>query len=80
MFPDNHGPWRVVARDGTVEVSTAEGAHVRPIPIGIFSAMYSGFLSPFDAARLGIMNADDPAVPVLARLLAGPAPFMLDFF
>jgi predicted acetyltransferase len=80
MFPDNRGPWRVVARDGTVEVSTAEGAHVRPIPIGIFSAMYSGFLSPFDAARLGIMDADDPAVPVLARLLAGPAPFMLDFF
>ena len=80
MFPENRGPWRVVADRGAVEVSIAEGARVRPVPIGTFSAMYSGFLSPFDAARLGIMDADDPAVPLLARLLAGPAPFMLDFF
>lgn len=80
MFPDNRGPWRISAEGGKVEVSSAEGERVRPIPIGTLSSMYSGFLSPFDAARLGLMDGDDPAVSVLARLFAGPAPFMLDWF
>ncbi len=80
MFPDNRGPWRIAAEDGKVEVSRTEDAHARPIHIGTLSAMYSGFLSPFDAARLGLTDRDDPAVPVLARLFAGPAPFMLDWF
>ena len=80
MFPDNRGPWRIAVDDGKVEVSSAEGARVRPIPIGTLSSMFSGFLSPFDAARLGLMDGDDPAVPVLARLFAGPAPYMLDWF
>jgi predicted acetyltransferase len=80
MFPENRGPWRISAEDGKVSVSPAEGAHVRPITIGTLSSMYSGYLSPFDAARIGLMDADDPAVPALARLFAGPAPFMLDWF
>jgi len=80
MFPDNSGPWRISAEGGKVEVSGADGERVRPVSIGTLSSMYSGFLSPFDAVRLGLMDADDPAVPVLARLLSGPAPFMLDWF
>ena len=56
------------------------GARVRPIPIGILSSMFTGYLSPFDAVRLGLLDADDPAVPFLAQLFTGPAPFMLDFF
>ncbi|WP_410965235.1 sterol carrier protein domain-containing protein [Salmonella sp. SAL4435] len=48
--------------------------------MGTFSAIYSGFVSPYDAARLGLLDGDDPAVPVLARLFAGPAPFMYDWF
>ncbi len=80
MFPDNRGPWRISAEGGKVEVSSATGARVRPMPVGILSAMYTGFLSPFDAVRLGLIDGDDPAVPVLARLFAGPAPFMYDWF
>jgi predicted acetyltransferase len=80
MFPENRGPWRISVEDGKVSVSPAEGAGVRPIAIGTLSSMFSGFLSPFDAARLGLVDADDPAVPALARLFSGPAPFMLDWF
>jgi predicted acetyltransferase len=80
LFPENRGPWRIVAEGGKVDVAEAPGTHVRPMPVGTLAAMYSGFLSPFDAVRLGLLDADDPAVPVLARLFAGPAPFMLDFF
>ncbi|MGZ8604719.1 MAG: GNAT family N-acetyltransferase [Actinomycetota bacterium] len=80
MFPGNQGPWRIAARGGSVEVTEAPGARVTPMPIGTLSAMYSGFLSPFDAVRLGVLDANDPAVPVLAQLFAGPPPYMLDFF
>ncbi|MGH2635334.1 MAG: GNAT family N-acetyltransferase [Actinomycetota bacterium] len=80
LFPDNRGPWRLVAEDGKVTISSAEGSRVRPIPVGTLAAMYSGFLSPFDAVRLGLVDGDDPSVPVLARLFAGPPPYMLDFF
>jgi predicted acetyltransferase len=79
-FPENRGPWRISAEGGKVEVAPAEGATVRPMPIGTLSSIYSGFLSPHDAARLGLLDGDDPAVPVLARLFSGPAPFMLDWF
>jgi predicted acetyltransferase len=79
-FPGNHGPWRVVAKDGEVRVEPADGARVRPIQVGTLASMFSGYLSPFDAVRLGLLDGDDPSVPLLARLFSGPAPFILDFF
>jgi predicted acetyltransferase len=48
--------------------------------IGALSSMFSGALSAHDAVRLGYLDADDPAVPLLAELFAGPAPWMPDFF
>jgi predicted acetyltransferase len=80
MFADNRGPWRISAEDGKVRVSSAEGERVRPVSIGALSSMYTGLLSPYDAVRLGLLEGVDPAVPVLARLFAGPPPFMLDWF
>ncbi len=80
LLPQNRGPWRVIAEDGVIHVEPAEGARVRPLGVGALAAMFSGHLSPFAAARLGLLEADDPAVPFLARLFAGPPPFMLDFF
>jgi predicted acetyltransferase len=79
-FPDNRGPWRISAEGGKVVVTKAEGVSVRPIPIGTLSSIYSGFVSPYDAARIGLLDPDDPALPVLARLFAGPAPLMYDWF
>ena len=80
MFAENRGPWRIEATGGSIHVEPDPGSEVRPIPIGVLSSMFTGYLSPFDAARLGLVDAADPAVPFLARLFAGPAPFMLDFF
>jgi predicted acetyltransferase len=80
MFPDNRGPWRISAEDGKVHVTKAEGASVHPIPIGTMSSIFSGFVSPHDVARIGLMDPEDPALPVLARLFAGPPPFMYDWF
>jgi predicted acetyltransferase len=80
LFPENRGPWRVVADGGVVSVSPADsdGDRVRPISIGTLSSLYSGFLSAYDAVGLGLMNESE--APVLARLFGGPAPWMHDFF
>ncbi len=78
LFPENRGPWRVVADEGTVKVERAEGSGGRPITIGTLSSMFSGFLSPFDAVGLGLLGEEH--APVFARLFAGPAPWMHDFF
>lgn len=78
LFPDNRGPWRVAAKDGTVSVEPAEGVRAGVIPIGILSSVFSGFLSPFDAVRLGLIERD--VAPFLAQLFGGPAPWMYDFF
>ena len=78
-FPDNRGPWRVVADEGTVKVERAEGAGgAAPITIGTLSSMFSGFLSPFEAVALGLL--DEQHAAFFARLFAGPAPWMHDFF
>ena len=85
-FADNRGPWRIEADGGAVRVTRADGPAdagrraPRPIPIGALSSMYTGYLSPYDAVRLGYLDAGDPAAPFLAHLLTGPEPFMYDFF
>ena len=83
LFPENRGPWRVVAEGGVVSVSPAAsgdsgGDRVRPISIGTLSCLYSGFLSAYDAVGLGLV--DEAEAPGLARLFGGPAPWMHDFF
>jgi predicted acetyltransferase len=85
MFLANDGPWRLSVRGGeaTVEAATSvDGAarSPRPIPIGAFSSMFSGFLRVADAVRLGILDGDDAATPALARLLSGPDPWSPFFF
>jgi predicted acetyltransferase len=79
-FEENRGPWRVSARDGVVEVEAASGDADLVVDIRALSAMYTGFLSPYELARVGWLKPDERVVPFLASLFAGPAPFMLDFF
>lgn len=80
LFPQNRGPWRIVAEDGKVSVTPAERATTRPIQIGALSSMFTGYLSPLDAVRLRLLARDDPVVPLFAKLFSGPSPFMLEFF
>lgn len=82
LYPqENRGPWLITAEAGTVSVSRVDGAAPpRPIPIGALSAMFTGFVTPSDAVRIGVLDAGDPAVGFLSRLFAGPAPWMQDFF
>ena len=82
LFPEeSRGPWLVTADAGMVSASRVDGASPpKPIPIGALSAMFTGFVTPSDAIRIGLLDAGDPAVGFLSRLFAGPAPWMQDFF
>lgn len=79
MFPDNDGPWRLRVEQGSATMSRAEGA-MRPISIGSLSSMFSGYLRAPDAVRLGMLDAEDPAVLGFADLFAGPDPWSPFFF
>jgi predicted acetyltransferase len=80
LFPENAGPWRIEAERGKVAVLRDDGAAGRAVPIGALSAMFSGYLKPADAVRLGYFDADDPSVELLSRLFAGPDPWCPFFF
>lgn len=78
-FPHNAGPWRIQVQDGTATVTRAQ-AGPRPTPVGAMSALFSGYLRPHDAVRLGYLEANDPSVEGLTAMLAGPDPWCPLFF
>jgi predicted acetyltransferase len=87
LFPDNAGPWLVQADAGQVSVEPADAAKAaqrqgaaKPLPIGLFSALYTGFASPADLVVVGALDEDDGRLPFLSALFAGPVPWMPDFF
>jgi predicted acetyltransferase len=80
MFPDNAGPWRLTVEDGAAELAREATTDRDPLAIGALSAMFTGWLRPHDAVRVGLMSADDPAVEAFAALFAGPDPWTGFFF
>ena len=80
QFPDNSGAWHLAVRNGEAAIQRAAATTTEPLPIGILSAMFSGFLRVPDAVRLGYLSPSDPAVPALALLFAGPDPWCPFFF
>jgi hypothetical protein len=79
-FPENAGPWRLTVRGGNATVEPAPDARVEAMPIGVLSTLFSEFLTVPDAVRLGYLRRDDPSVPGLHLLLAGPDPWCPFFF
>lgn len=80
MFPANAGPWRLSVANGEAKVAHSDGVDSKPLTIGTLSALFSGYLRPHDAVRVGLMDADDPAVGSFATLFAGPDPWTGFFF
>lgn len=74
--------------DQSLTMDVVDGrAHVRKggdptakIHIRGLSAMYTGYLSPFEAAALGLVEAGQRSLAAMQSLFAGPSPWMRDFF
>jgi predicted acetyltransferase len=83
LFPDNAGPWLVRATGGLVAVTPAPKAALsgaRAVPIGLFSALYTGFATAGDLVLRGALDENDRRLPLLSALFGGPVPWMPDFF
>ena len=80
LFPANTGPWTLRAARGKVKVSRATQASAKPVPIGLLSALYSGFATVNDLVLLGGLTEDDSGLGLLSALFAGPVPWMPDAF
>ena len=50
------------------------------VPVPNDSSIFSGYLRPVDAVRLGYLDGDDPAVEALGAMLSGPDPWCPFFF
>ncbi len=82
LFPHNAGPWLVRASAGGVSVHPAD-ERSRPskaVPIGLFSALYTGVATPSDLVLLGALERRDARLGFLSALFAGPVPWMFDAF
>ena len=81
VLPGNAGPWRLTLHDGRADVAhEPETPTGNPLPIGALSSMFSGYLRPEDAVRVGLMGSDDPAVEAFATAFSGPDPWTGLFF
>lgn len=76
----NRGPFLLAVEHGKLRVERTERVPPRPMPIGALASIFSGYLPADAAARLGYLDSDDPAVPLLRELFAGSPPWMYDFF
>jgi len=79
-YTENTDVWRVRLSAGEPKVERGSSHDRRPLTIAAFSSMFSGYLRPVDAVRLGFLDADDPAVGALDAMLSGPDPWSPLFF
>ena len=80
LFPENAGSWKLRVEQGHASIAPHDGTVSTPLSIGVLSSMFSGYLRARDAVRLGLLEADDPAVDVFTRLFCGPDPWCPFFF
>jgi predicted acetyltransferase len=81
LYPANNGPWLVQVEGGRARVTATEDSlGAKPLPIGLFSSLFTGLTTPADLAVVGALAPDDPRAPILSALFAGPTPWMPDFF
>jgi len=79
-YAENAGVWRVQLSTGEPKVEQAPSHDRRPLSIGAFSSMFSGYLRPDDAVHLGYLDRADPAVDGLTSMFSGPDPWCPFFF
>ncbi|MGH2830138.1 MAG: GNAT family N-acetyltransferase [Actinomycetota bacterium] len=79
LFPENSGPWRIAVSAGEGAAEGAGSAEIRT-DSRTLAAIYTGFLAPSEARRIGLLDGPDAAVDALAAIFAGPDPWTADFF
>ena len=77
----NTGPVALTAADGTGIAERTSAAPGLSLDVRTLARLYSGYLTPAEAAALGLLTVHDPAALTAATaLFAGPRPTIFDFF
>lgn len=76
----NNGRLLVSVGEGRGEARRREGRGDVRVHIRGLAAIYSGFISPWQARAAGWLEGDDEALDGLAAAFAGPAPWLADHF
>lgn len=79
LFAENEGPWRVEVGGGRAKVVPGDAPDA-VADVATWASLWSGLHTPDDAARLGTLQAGEDALDALRAMLAGPMPWISDFF
>ena len=80
VVPGNDGAISLRVRDGHAEVEPASRADLQ-VTVNGLAALYSGWMSPYDATRAGLLTgATGEELATLARLFQGTSPYLNEMF
>jgi predicted acetyltransferase len=79
LLPANSGRWVLALEAGRMGVRPGGSGAVRMGPRGL-ATVYSGWVSPTEAAAVGLMEGPDEALATLGAMFAGPAPWVLEMY
>ena len=80
VVPSNDGTITLRVRDGRAEVQPASEADLQ-VTVNGLAALYSGWMSPYDATRAGLLTgARREELAMLARLFQGTSPYLNEMF
>jgi len=79
LVAENRGAWRLSVGGGRGRLTPAPTADVL-LDVRAWGPLFTGFLTPSQLARAGLVDGPDGALADLAAAFAGPPPVMLDFF
>lgn len=80
LLPENAGSYRLTLSGGRAKLERGGGVGGLQLGPRGLAALYSGFVSPGELARAGLLRGDEAALATAAAVFAGPTPAMVDFF
>lgn len=75
----NAGKWILEVEDGKAVCRRGGRGDVK-LHVRQLASVFTGYMSPVQLAQAGLVDGPDEVVETLGAALAGPAPFMHDFF
>lgn len=82
LIAANTGTWTVAVEGGRASVARGSAGYIPLVRCGVrgLAAIYTGFLTPPEAALAGLVEGTDDALAAAAAIFSGGTPWMADMF